>query len=274
MGRGQDRNSVRSLKQAAWRSGACRLAHWFMFGELLHSQYRLPRKWCRPQWNDPPLQCSAKRIPHGRASLIWPIPPPVTERIRTGVLLLCSWYSYYCIATLSTLLVTILLHALVVQSALLGQRWAVTISGKLLWAEKTVTQKCGCAYHWDDWSEYIQLCLFHILWHVFQTLPWKSTETECTKLSVSYAHPLSSSLSLLPHLPTQLFSNPASEFWCQAQPSVVGCLSYSLFSLSLILWPLDSWQPQVTDIHPPVYLVSGCVACWDWQPSAGPGDIV
>lgn len=201
----------------------------------------------------------------------WPIPPLVTERIRTGVLL-SSWYSYYCIATLSTLLVTTLLHALLVPLALLGQRWAVTISGKLLWAAKTVTQKCRCAYGWDDWSEHIQLCLFHVLWHVLQTLPWKSTGTECTKLSVSYAHTLSSSLSLLPQLPTQLFSNPASEFWCQAQPSVVGCLSYSLFSL--ISWPLDSWQPQVTDIHLPVYLVSDCVACGYWHPSAGPGDIV
>lgn len=37
MGRGEDRNSVRSLKQAAWRSGACRLAHWFMFGELSYT---------------------------------------------------------------------------------------------------------------------------------------------------------------------------------------------------------------------------------------------
>lgn len=37
MGRGQDRKSVRSLKQAAWRSGACRLAHWLMFGELSYA---------------------------------------------------------------------------------------------------------------------------------------------------------------------------------------------------------------------------------------------
>lgn len=37
------------------------------------------------------------------------------------------------------------------------------------------------------------------------------------------AHSLSSSSTLLPHLPTQLSSNPASQFWCQALFSALGC---------------------------------------------------